>query len=116
MPKAAPIALIVHGGAGSHRPISERGERKRALMNAVKAGAAILRNGGSALDAVIGSVMFLEDQQLFNAGFGSTLNTDGLVEMDASVMVAAGGRAEAGAVATVSRVRNPVQLARAVME
>ncbi len=85
-------------------------------MNAVKAGAAILREGGSALDAVIASVVILEDHPLFNAGYGSTLNADGVVEMDASVMVAADGETKAGAVATISRVRTPVQLARAVME
>ncbi len=85
-------------------------------MTAVKAGAAILRAGGSALDAVIASVTILEDHPLFNAGYGSTLNADGAVEMDASVMFAEDGEAKAGAVATISRVRNPAQLARAVME
>jgi len=116
MPKSAPTALIVHGGAGSHGPAEERAPRKRAIMNAVKAGAAILRDGGSALDAVIASVVVLEDDPLFNAGFGSTLNIDGAVEMDASVMFATPAATKAGAVAAVARIKNPVRLARAVMD
>ncbi len=86
------------------------------MMNALKAGAAILRGGGSALDAVVAGVVILEDDPLFNAGFGSTLNADGAVEMDASVMVSSQGETKAGAVATISRVKNPVLLAREVME
>jgi beta-aspartyl-peptidase (threonine type) len=116
MPKPFPTALIVHGGAGARGPAEERAPRKRAMMAAVKAGAAILRGGGSALDAVIASVVILEDDPLFNAGYGSTLNFDGAVEMDASVMTTSTDGARAGAVAAVSRVKNPVRLARAVME
>jgi beta-aspartyl-peptidase (threonine type) len=114
--KGGPTALIVHGGAGSRALANERGARKRVIMDAVKAGASILRAGGSALDAVIASVVILEDDPLFNAGYGSTLNADGAVEMDASVMVSVEGQTKAGAVAIVSRVKNPVRLARAVME
>jgi beta-aspartyl-peptidase (threonine type) len=110
------MALIVHGGAGSHGPAVERAPRKRAMMKAVKAGAAILRAGGSALDAVMASVVVLEDDPLFNAGYGSTLNADGAVEMDASVMCAMTGSVQAGAVAAVTRVKNPIRLARGVME
>ena len=119
MPKsrgAAPIALIVHGGAGAHGPDSEKAARKRAMMTAVKAGASILRAGGSALDAVMASVVILEDHPLFNAGYGSTLNADGAVEMDASVMLATSTAAKAGSVAAITRVKNPVRLARAVLE
>jgi L-asparaginase / beta-aspartyl-peptidase len=123
MPKLGPTALIVHGGAGSRGPADERRARKRAIMNAIKAGASILRDGGSALDAVIACVVILEDDPLFNAGYGSTLNGDGVVEMDASVMIATPARddtrrvvARAGAVAAVTRVKNPVRLARAIME
>ena len=104
-----PCALIVHGGAGSIGPADERGPRRRAMMKALEAGASILRAGGTALDAVIASVVILEDDSLFNAGYGSTLNADGAVEMDASVMVAtSSGEARAGAVAAVTRVKNPI--------
>jgi beta-aspartyl-peptidase (threonine type) len=122
MAKTVPTsALIVHGGAGAIGPANERAARKRGMLEAVRRGAAILRRGGSALDAVCASVTTLEDDPLFNAGYGSLLNSEGAVEMDASVMIAApeaGGRIEmhAGGVAAIMRVRNPVMLARAVME
>jgi isoaspartyl peptidase/L-asparaginase-like protein (Ntn-hydrolase superfamily) len=115
-------ALIAHGGAGSRAPAAERPERRRALLAAVRRGAAILREGGSAVDAVQVTIVELEDHPLFNAGTGSVLTTAGTVEMDASIMVARrlGRSAEvllsAGAVAVVSRVKNPLVLARAVMD
>jgi L-asparaginase / beta-aspartyl-peptidase len=137
-------ALIAHGGAGGRGPASERPERRRGMLAAVAAGAEVLRGGGSALDAVVAAVRVLEDHPLFNAGVGSLLTIEGTVEMDASVMVAlppvpmprrargaasapAGARAaapgprpraelRAGAVAGITRVRNPILLARAVME
>jgi beta-aspartyl-peptidase (threonine type) len=107
------------------------------MMAAIRIGAGILRAKGSALDAVVATVAALEDHPLFNAGYGSLLNSEGNVEMDASVMFAKpvfldstrrGKRSDkahsqdadytvsAGAVAVVSRVRNPIMLARAVME
>jgi len=117
MRKSVPrCALIVHGGAGAASPANERGPRKATILAAVEAGAAILRAGGSALDAVIASVTVLENHPLFNAGYGSTLNADGEVEMDASVMVADRTGVRTGAVGAVTGIRNPVQLARAVME
>ena len=140
-------ALIAHGGAGVAGPRTERPERRRAMLSAMRAGAQILRHGGTALDAVVATVIALEDHPLFNAGYGSLLNSEGHVEMDASVMAAEPATARiglkdtpptkllrhsdhthsdhsqatdytvtAGAVAAVSRVRNPVALARAVME
>ncbi len=135
-------ALVAHGGAGNVGPGAERPERRRAMMAAIRLGARILRGHGSALEAVVTTVVALEDHPLFNAGYGSLLNSEGNVEMDASVMFAepvpakpaseSGSRSKlsrpaghleesdyavsAGAVAVVSRVRNPIMLARAVME
>ncbi len=120
-------ALIVHGGAGAHGAVADRPARRRAMIAAAEAGAAILRGGGSALDAAIAVVVALENDPLFNAGYGSMLNADRRIEMDAGLMVAepaarSGARTAAiggiatGAVAAVSRVRNPILLARAVME
>jgi beta-aspartyl-peptidase (threonine type) len=98
------------------------------MLAATRRGVDILRGGGSALEAVIATVEALENDEYFNAGYGSVLNTDGRVEMDAALMVAGAGgvgtnqgrdripEARAGAVAAVSRVRNPILLARAVME
>jgi beta-aspartyl-peptidase (threonine type) len=114
-------ALIAHGGAGSRAPALNRPLRRRALLAAVERGAEILRQGGAALDAVIATITMLEDDPNFNAGYGSVLTTAGRVEMDAAVMVAEHGpgrhgRTRAGGVMMVSRVRNPIGLARAVME
>jgi beta-aspartyl-peptidase (threonine type) len=129
-------AIVAHGGAGNAGPGKERPERKRAMMAAIRIGAKIIRDKGSALEAVTATVAALEDYPLFNAGYGSLLNSEGNVEMDASVMYAelfsesipsgkrsAGSHSHepeytvsAGAVAAVSRVRNPILLARAIME
>jgi L-asparaginase / beta-aspartyl-peptidase len=123
-------ALIAHGGAGGRAPVAERVERQRALLAAVERGSAILREGGSAIDAVTTTVVVLEDHPLFNAGYGSVLTLEGRVEMDAAVMVAerhpgadalnarkrALTRVQGGGVVLVSRVRNPILLARLVME
>lgn len=102
---------MIHGGAGkSADPAAYEAGMRRAL----EAGEAILKTGGSALEAVVRAVTVLEDEPAFNAGRGSVLNEDGKVEMDASVME--GKEMNAGAVAGVHNVKNPVQLARAVME
>ena len=106
--------LIVHGGAGDVSQADPDGARAVAgCIVAARAGYEILARGGSALDAVTEAVRVLEDDPQFNAGTGSVLNLDGEVECDASVMT---GDGRAGAVAAVRDVRNPVRLARLVME
>jgi len=111
------IALAIHGGAGtlSREVISAARERpyRAALARALDAAFDILRNG-SALDAVCAAVAEMEDSPLFNAGRGACYNTDERHELDAAVMD--GATLRAGAVAAVSRIRNPVLGARAVME
>ncbi|MDE2090786.1 MAG: isoaspartyl peptidase/L-asparaginase [Gammaproteobacteria bacterium] len=107
------FAIIVHGGAGEVAPDS-LDARKQGCRVAAEAGAVILRRGGSALDAAQASVEVLENNPLFNAGTGSTLNREGRVESDAAIMD--GATLKAGAVAAVSGIRNPIRLARAVME
>jgi L-asparaginase / beta-aspartyl-peptidase len=106
-------AIAVHGGAGGRRPEDDRPHRE-ALARALEAGAAELGAGGRAVSAVQAAVRLLEDCPLFNAGRGSVLHRDGAVEMDAGIMC--GRERRAGAVAVVTRVRNPIALAAAVME
>ena len=84
------------------------------MKAAVEKGRGVLRAGGSALDAVCATVVVLEDNPIFNAGTGAVLNFDGFCELDASVMVSRG--ACIGAVAALQRVRNPILVARKVME
>jgi beta-aspartyl-peptidase (threonine type) len=107
------IALIAHGGAGNWRPGSEQ-DAIDGLAAAVAAGRTLLRDGGNALDAVCATVVMLEDNPIFNAGTGGVLNFDGFVELDASVMV--GRDKRFGAVSGLQRVKNPVLVARRVME
>jgi beta-aspartyl-peptidase (threonine type) len=111
-------ALALHGGAGviargQLRPEQELAYRQ-ALARAAETGAAVLRAGGRALDAVGAVVQGLEDDPLFNAGRGSVFTAEGRVELDAAIMD--GRSLAAGAVAGATRTRNPVALARAVME
>jgi beta-aspartyl-peptidase (threonine type) len=84
------------------------------MKAAVEAGAQVLLGGGSALDAVCATVVLLEDNPIFNAGTGAVLNFDGFCELDACVMESAGNRV--GAVAALQRVKNPILVARKVME
>jgi beta-aspartyl-peptidase (threonine type) len=110
------IAIAVHGGAG---PDSEHIRQnlegyKKGIENAVNTGYIILEKGGTAVDAVEAAVKSLEDNPLFNAGKGSALNEKAEVEMCASIM--SGENLNSGAVAIVRNVKNPVSLARAVME
>ncbi len=112
------FALAVHGGAGTLLPHLLTSEKellyKSALKEALLAGQKILINNGSSLDAVEAAVKILEDCPLFNAGKGAVFNAAGRHEMDAAIMN--GLDKSCGAVAGVSSIRNPVSLARAVME
>ena len=110
--KSAP-SIIVHGGAGPVKDDS-LSARLQGCRDAALAGWKILEQGGSSVDAVEGAVVILEDNPLFNAGTGSTLNKLGKVETDAAIMD--GSMLRAGAVAAVSGVKNPIRLARRVME
>ncbi len=113
----APV-LAVHGGAGRIVPEELGAQRaaaaRRGLGQSLTAGMAVLRDGGSALDAVVAAVMVLEDDEQFNAGRGAVLTSAGGVEHDAAV--ADGATRRAGAVTCVSGIRNPVLAARAVLE
>jgi len=111
MPKK-PV-IVVHGGAGAWEP--ERWKSGLAgVEDAAKAGFKILKNGRSALDAVEAAVVCMEDNPVFNAGLGSTLALDKRIEMEASIME--GKALNAGAVGLLKDIRNPVHLARIVME
>jgi beta-aspartyl-peptidase (threonine type) len=109
-------SLALHGGAGSRVEELEPQDRARyeqGLLAAYRAGWQVLAAGGEALDAVCASVQVLEDDPLFNAGRGAALTASGHAELDASVMTGSG---QAGAVAAARFARNPVRLARAIME
>ena len=116
--QAQHFALVIHGGAGviERDQLSAADERsiRSDLERALEAGRMILANEGSALDAVEAAVVALEESPRFNAGKGSVYNAEGRHELDASVME--GKTRRAGAVAGVETIRNPVRLARVVME
>lgn len=111
-------AIAIHGGAGTLSSAQLTPESDRAyragLQGAVRAGFEVLDKGGSSLDAVTVAVQALEDDPLFNAGRGAVLSADGTHELDASIMD--GRDLAAGAVTGVRTVRNPIVLARLVME
>ena len=111
------FAIAVHGGAGvlarETAPLQEKAYLD-GLSEALDAGYAVLERGGSSLDASIAAVVVLEDNPLFNAGRGAVLTRDGNAELDASVMD--GSTLEAGAITGVKHVRNPIELARRVMD
>ena len=111
-------ALVIHGGAGVIERGSMSAEDEKAvradLDHAIDAGDAVLRKGGSALDAVVAAIRVLEESPHFNAGKGAVFNAEGKHELDASIME--GHTRRAGAVAGVTTVRSPITLARAVME
>jgi beta-aspartyl-peptidase (threonine type) len=111
-------AIAIHGGAGAvpRATLSpQREQRYRAgLEAALDGGYGVLERGGSSLDAVTEAVRILEDDPMFNAGRGAALTREGAAELDAAIMD--GRNLRAGAVASVRHVRNPVELARRVME
>jgi len=111
-------AIAIHGGAGAVPPeLASRDYSARYLKSlnvALDAGCAVLDGGGSSLDAVTSAVRSLEDDPLFNAGHGAALTREGWAELDAAVME--GREQRAGAVAAVRHVKNPIDLARRVME
>ena len=115
---ARPLAIAIHGGAGVIDRAQMAPEREASylmgLSAALDAGYAILERGGSSLDAVTEAVRLLEDDPQFNAGRGAVLTHDGKAELDASIMDGAGPRA--GAVAGIRHVKNPIGLARLVMD
>jgi beta-aspartyl-peptidase (threonine type) len=115
---AIPWKLVIHGGAGSMRPAhgdpDHEQRARQGLRNALHAGTAVLGEGGSSVDAVEAAVRVLEDDPCFNAGRGSTLNAEGVVELDAAIMD--GRSRRAGAVAGVRTTRAPISLARVLME
>jgi L-asparaginase / beta-aspartyl-peptidase len=106
-------ALIVHGGAWDI-PDEAVEACKSGCQRALGAGWTLLASGGSALDAVEAAIMVLEDDPVFDAGYGSHLNLDGRVECDAIVMN--GGTLRSGAGAALQRIKNPIQLARKILE
>lgn len=111
------IAIAIHGGAGTilRSEMTEQRENayRYSLQSALDAGYTVLDQGGTAEEAVIASIMVLEDDPLFNAGRGSVYTHNGIQEMDAAIML--GQNLEAGAIAGVRNVRNPILLAQSVM-
>lgn len=111
-------ALAIHGGAGALgaalRDPAQQAALSSGLMTALQAAERVLQSDGRALDAVEAAVSALEDDALFNAGRGAVLAADGSVELDAAIME--GTTLAAGAATLVRRTRNPVQLARRVLE
>lgn len=112
------FAIVIHGGAGTilRKNMSPEMEAqyKATLEEAIKVGHEILRNGGSSLDAVEKTINIMENSPLFNAGKGAVFTNEGKNELDASIMD--GKTLKAGAIAGVTTVKNPINLARAVME
>ena len=111
-------AVVLHGGAGvierASMTVETEAAYRAALSNALQTSSKVLRDGGSALDAVESGIRVMEDDPLFNAGRGAVFTAAGRNELDAAIMD--GATLKAGAVAAVTRTRHPITLARAVME
>ncbi|MGB7923188.1 MAG: isoaspartyl peptidase/L-asparaginase [Pyrinomonadaceae bacterium] len=114
----ATFGFVIHGGAGTILKSNMTAEAEAAyrekMKEALLAGYNILKNDGSSLDAVEAAIRILEDSPLFNAGKGAVLTSEGTAELDASIME--GKSLNAGAVASLKHVKNPISLARMVME
>lgn len=110
------VILAIHGGTADTEEIPKNLEPEviDGLFESLKAGYAVLKTKGSSLDAVEAAVKSLEDNPLFNAGKGAVFTSQGKNEMDASIME--GSTKKAGAVASVTQIKNPISAARAVME
>lgn len=116
-PTAKEWAIALHGGAGYYpkdAPAEEQQKYREALDEALKIGEDILSSGGSAMDAVEQTIRYMEDNELFNAGRGAVFTIEGANELDAAIMDGNGMRA--GAISGVKTVKNPISLARKVME
>ena len=111
-------AIAIHGGAGTILKNTMTPDKEKAylngLKNAIEAGETILKNGGTSLDAVEIAILSLEDNPLFNAGKGAVFSNAGKNEMDASIMN--GEDLSAGAVAGISNIKNPISLAKGIMQ
>jgi len=107
------ISLVIHGGAWDI-PDGLVEAHREGVHRALKAGWSILHKGGTAVDAVESAIMMMEDDDTFDAGRGSFINAAGEIELDASIMN--GKTFQAGAVAAVQNVKNPIRLARKIME
>jgi len=116
------FVLVIHGGAGSYKDLSPEQAQARqrmeagrtAITSAAEAGAAILRQGGKSIDAVEAALRIMEDSGAFDAGRGAYYSQAGVPELDAAIMD--GRTLQAGAVASVERIANPISLARMVMD
>ncbi|MDK1311225.1 isoaspartyl peptidase/L-asparaginase family protein [Pseudoalteromonas ardens] len=117
-PAQSPIAIAIHGGAGTIERAKFTPEQELAyrqtLQSAVEQGYAVLEKGGESLDAITTAIKVLENSPFFNAGKGAVYTYDGTHELDASIMD--GRDRQAGAISGVTLIKNPIELARAVME
>lgn len=112
------FGMVIHGGAGTilrsnMTPETEQAYRMK-LTEALQAGYTVLNDGGSSLDAIVATIIVMEDSPLFNAGKGAVFTSEGTVELDASIMD--GRTRNSGAVAGIKHIKNPIKLARLVME